>query len=152
MYTSKQELTDAIGAEPLLQLCDDTQIGDWTTGDADGRTATNRLNSAITQAGRLIDSYAKAHFSVPFETTPPLVAEMAVALTLYYLYRRRRAAFGMPEDVKDEHKDTMKRLERLNQGKLDLGVEPTPTKSDLSVAQSDGPDQLFTSTTLSKFS
>jgi phage gp36-like protein len=150
-YCSKEDLEMAITPQTLLDLCDDTQQGDWTTDDAYGFNATDRLTACILNAGRMVDSYAQAHFSVPFDPTPAMVKELAISLAVYYLYRRRRAAFGMPDDVKDEHSDAMKRLERINEGKLDLGLEPSPAASDKVVAQYDGPDQLFTSTSLKDF-
>jgi phage gp36-like protein len=150
-YTSKDELTNAIGAETLLALCDDPQVGDWTTEDVSGFSATDRLNGCISQAGRIVDGYCQAHFEVPFDTTPPLVAEIATSLALYYCYRRRRQAFGIPDSVQEEYKMTCRRLERINEGKLDLGVEPVPEASSKAVATYDGPDQLFTSETLEDF-
>ena len=153
-YTTKTELQHAISAATLLQLVDDQTVGDWTTDDGDDLDPTDRLDHCIAQAGRMIDGYAQAHFSVPFDdhpSTPPLVTELATTLTIYYLYRRRRGAFGMPDDVKAEYDMAMKQLQRINEGKLDLGVEPPPDASSKSVAQYDGPEQLFTSDTLDDF-
>jgi len=152
-YTSKTQMVDAVGATTLLQLCDDPLVGDWTTGDADGRTATDRLNHCIAQAGRTIDGYAAVHFSVPFASpTPPMIAEIAVALCIFYCYRRRQDAFGVPEDVRLDYRDAMKRLDGINKGLLDPGVEPAPTASEQTVTQYSGPDRLFTNTTLKDFS
>jgi len=144
-YTSKEELELAIGVTTLLQLCDDEAVGSW---DA---TNTDRLNHCIDQAGRDVDGYCRARFAVPFVATPPMVGRLAVSLAIWYLYRRRRAAFGVPEDVKDEHELAVRQLERINEGKLDPGVEPEPSTSTKDLLTYDGPDQLFTSDTLEDF-
>lgn len=150
-YATKDELSKALGATPLLELCDDGALGDWTTQDADGVTNTDRLGDAITQAGRDIDGYCRARFKVPFTTTPPMVARIATSLAIWYLYRRRRSSFGIPEDVQLEYEGALRALERINEGKLDPGVEPEPTVSSKSLCTYDGPEQLFTSTKLQDF-
>jgi phage gp36-like protein len=151
-YTTKQQLELAIGDALLLQLCDDTAIGSWDTADASGLSATDRLNACISAAGQTIDGYCAKQFSVPFDSpTPAMIAEIAVSLAAYYLHRRRRGDIGMPEDVVTEWKAAMKRLEGVNAGRLDPGVEPAPTASEQVVDTYSGPDQLFTSDTLEEF-
>jgi phage gp36-like protein len=144
-YASKEDLELAIGATTLLQLCDDEAVGSWDAVN------TDRLNHCITQAGRDVDGYCRTRFVVPFVVTPPMVGRLAVSLAIWYLYRRRRAAFGVPEDVKDEHNLAVRQLERINEGKLDPGVEPEPATSTKDLLTYDGPDQLFTSDTLEDF-
>lgn len=141
-YCTQTDLETAISEQTVLDLVDD---------DGDGvhnATTQARVTACITQADREIDGYCQAHYSVPFGTTPPLVANLSITISLFYLYRRRRNAFNMPDDVKEDYDRAMKKLEMVNSGKLDLGVEPPPASSSKVVADTDGPDQMFTHTKL----
>ena len=142
-YTSRTELENAISAQTVLDL-----VNDDAASEHDEDTL-ERLASVITQAGREIDGYCQAHYAVPFTgTIPPLVANLALTIALFYLYRRRRNAFQMPEDVEKDYDRALKKLGHINNGKLDLGLEPPPASSSKVVAQSAGPDQFMTHDTL----
>jgi phage gp36-like protein len=135
-YCSQSQLEDLYGADLIESLTDDAGAG---AADADVVTA------AIIDAGREIDGYCRAKYTVPFTgTIPPMVVAIALDLSMWRLYRRRTQAFGMPEDVQETYEMRIKQLEKINAGKLDLGVEPEPSASSKQYIKSDGPGRLFT--------
>jgi phage gp36-like protein len=144
-YTTQTEIEAAFSAATILALVDDAKVGSVDTN------GLARITAAITAASQEIDAYCRRHYSVPFVTTPPIVEKLATDLAGYYLYRRRMAEFGTPEDIKDLRAGAVRQLEQIAKGILDLGVEPQPTSSAAVVAVSGGPDALFDATTLEDF-
>lgn len=140
-YSSKAELDSAITVQTVIDLTDD---------ELSGSANTARISKAIEWSDQQIDGHCQAHFLVPFTTTPAIIANISLTLAIWYLYRRRRQAFGVPEDIQDAKDSAMKQLQRINEGKLDLGQTPIPAASSKMVATSSGPDQLFTYDTLKK--
>lgn len=134
-YTNQSRLEKAISAAVVIQLTDDS---------GSGSIDSDNLNMAITTSDGEIDGYLQAHYSVPLVTTTGLVSAIADDLSIYYLYRRRRNSFLMPEDVVTNYDKRIKQLTMINEGKLDLGIEPVPASSSNVLAQSSGPDQVMT--------
>ena len=134
-YTSQTRIERSIGSTLLIQLTDDSGAG---SVDSDV------LNQAIESAGNEIDGYIQAHYSVPLATTPGMIQVIADDLTVYYLYYHRRNSFGIPDGIWETYKMRIKQLEKINDGKIDLGVEPPPSKSSKVMAQSDGPTAVMT--------
>lgn len=135
-YCTQAQIELAIGSEVAEQLTDD---------DGTGAIVAARVAEAIREASQEIDGYVRAHYSVPLVApTPAMVNTICIDLVIHRLFRRRRAAFGMPEDVMDQYKLRVKQLERINAGTLDLGEAEAPAASARINAQTDGPDQAFT--------
>lgn len=143
-YITQTDLEAAIGAEAVLHLVADE--------GNDGHTAesTARITGAIARAQNLIDGYVQAHYDVPFAdgSVPPMVQNWAVTIAIWFLYRRRRNAFQVPDDVRSDWERVEKQLVMANSGKLDLGTEPPPASSTKVAAASSGPDQQFSHDTL----
>lgn len=141
-YCSRTQLETHFGEDTILQLCDDESQGSVNPN------VQGRIDAAIVQAGQDIDGYIQAHFLVPLTgTIPPLIQSCAIDIAIFYLYRRRRAAFGMPEDVADAYRMRLTQLQRINEGRLQLGAEPAPAASSYEVGTSEGPAQVFTAQT-----
>jgi phage gp36-like protein len=143
-YITQEDLEAAIGVSTVLDLVDDD-------GNGGHNTATvARITAAIERAQNLIDGYVQAHYLVPFTdgAVPPMVQNWAVTIAIWYLYRRRRNAFQIPDDVRADWERVEKQLVMANSGKLDLGTEPPPASSTKVAAASSGPDQLMTHDTL----
>ena len=145
VYTSRTLLEQAFSASAILRLVDDEKAGTI------GATALARITAAITQAEHEVNAYCRKHYLVPFTTTPPIVEKLATDLAGFYLFRRRMAEVGVPDEIKDLRADAIKQLEQIAKGLLELGVEPPPASSAAVVAESSGPDALFTSDTLEDF-
>ncbi len=134
-YTSQLRIEEAITEQLVIELTDDSGAG---IVDA------SVIAQMLTTADGEINGYLQAYYSVPLAITPGLITSIADDLVIYYLMRRRHGAFGMPEDVIRRYEHRIKQLEKINTGKLDLGIEPLPSSSSLVVAQSEGPDQVMT--------
>jgi phage gp36-like protein len=141
-YTTQTLLERAFSASAILRLTDDAKTGSIDTA---------RVTEAITQAGHEIDGYCRKQYSVPFATTPPIIEKLATDLAGYYLFRRRLAEVGIPEDVQTLRDQAVKQLEQISKGTLELGIEPPPASSSGVVATSMGPAALFTADTLEDF-
>jgi phage gp36-like protein len=142
-YTTQAKLESAIGAAAILRLTDDEKAGSIVVA---------RVTAAILVADQEIDAYARKHYSVPIAApVPAMVEKLSTDLAVYYLFRRRLAELGIPEDVRDLRREALKQLEAINAGKIDLGVEPPPAVSTAEIAQTDGAERLFTTDTMEDF-
>lgn len=100
--------SDIAPQQDLIDLTDDTG-----SGSAD----STHINAAIGRADRLIDSYLRGRYNVPFSPAPPEITRMSATLAKYFLYERR----GMvSEAVKREHELTMAYLKDLGAHKASL--------------------------------
>lgn len=120
-YTSIAAIQSAIGADTLIALSDVA---------ATGAVNTDIVGSAIAEADGTIDSYAHKRYSVPFATTPTVIAALALRMTLRILRRDRGQT--TQQDALDEETDR-KWLEHLAKGLVSVGVEPDPEASGLVV-------------------
>lgn len=142
-YCSQTDIEDAITAALLIELTDDAGAGS---------VDTTVLGREIADADAVINGHLRAHYDVPLGSTPNLIRRLSIKLTTYGLYSRRAAAFaGMPEHVREGYDWAMQQLSFVRSGMLDLGIEPPPAASTAEIAQTDGPDRLFTSDTLKDF-
>lgn len=141
-YSSQTDLENAFGVTLILDLTDD---------DGVGKVTADHVTRAIADADALIDAHLRVHYDVPLETTPDLVRKLSKDLAIWNLFQRRASSFELPEWLIALHDDTKDTLKTLRRGELDLGVEPPPAASSASTATTDGPDRLFTTTTLEDF-
>jgi len=137
-YSTKAQIESAITAVKVLALSNDEGVA------AETATTQARITEAIRKADGEIDGYAQARYAVPMDApVGSLINVISISLAVYYLHVRRYGSFGLPEAVKDEYLMRVKQLEKINQGKLDLGVEPTPAASSKMGATDSGPTNLF---------
>jgi phage gp36-like protein len=139
-YSTQAQIESAITAERVLELVDDEDTG------AETALTIARITECIRTADGEIDGYIQARYSVPVAApVGSMVNVISIALAIYYLHRRRMGAFGIPEAIADDYLMRVKQLEKINNGRLDLGTEPPPTNSSKVGATSSGPTKLFTS-------
>lgn len=142
-YCGQTDIENAITAALLIELTDDAGLAEVDTAV---------LAQEIADADAVIDGHLRAHYGVPLVTTPNLVRKLSIKLTTHGLFSRRAAAFaGMPEHVQAGYDWAMAQLRLIRTGTLDLGVEPPPAVSSAEVAQTDGPERLFTEDTLKDY-
>lgn len=113
-YCSLEDITGVIPERELIMLTDDMVPP----------IAVNQVvvDQAIASAGTLINGYIGARYSIPLATVPELVKSIALDITVYKIYLRRKK--GMPSDaVKTGYDDAMKQLRDIQSGKLNLGVD-----------------------------
>lgn len=85
-------------------------------GDADYIDETN-LNASIARADSFIDGYLRGRFTLPLATVPPLIRDLSIQLTIFYLYQRS-IVLTMPENVKWNRLDAQKCLIEIQKGKI----------------------------------
>jgi len=137
-YSTQAQIESAITATKVLELVDDESTGAQTA------TSIARITEAIRTADGEIDGYIQARYDVPVDApVGSMTNVISISLTNYNLHRRRFGSFGMPESISEEYAMRIKQLEKINQGKLDLGVEPPPASSSKMAATSEGPTTLF---------
>lgn len=119
-YTTKQELIDAFGEQPLIDLTDRATPPANAIDDA-------VLTRAIDDTDALIDVYVGARYQLPLAQTPPVLAQLAKPIVFHKLH-----IDAVSEKVQVDLNQAMKTLEWISTGKVKLniaGVEPT-TQAD----------------------
>ena len=109
-YSAEADINAKISAKVVAQLTDDT--GGITTD------STN-VTAAITNADAVINGYLQAQYTIPLSSTPELIKQLSIDLTVYNLYTRRENA-SIPDDVSKRREQSLKTLEKINQNKLKL--------------------------------
>ena len=141
-YCTQAEIETMVSASLVVQLTDDLN-----TGSAIAAT----VNDAIAKADALIDAHLRNNHHVPIAVVPELVNMLSVDLAVYYLFIRRAHSFEMPEWVVTKHDDSLSLLRDIRAGAIDVGIEPPPPTSSAQIADTDGPERLFTEDTLAGF-
>lgn len=137
-YCSQTDLETARTEQVIIDLTDDAKTGSVNV--------TN-VNWAILQAGKEIDSYIFKRYTVPVDVSggiPAALNRIAIKLATCYLYERRSAEFGFPENIQKMKDEAISELKEIRSGLQELGIEPPPAKSSVMVADSDGLDPVFT--------
>ena len=145
-YSTQIDLENEYTAALVLELADDAATGDRTNADV-----VSRITRAIAKADAAIDSHLRIYYDVPLATTPDFIRDLSTGLAIRNLFNRRAQAFELPDWLVSMHADNMAMLKSIRKGELDLGVEPPPAESSAVVANTDGPDREFTTTTLKDF-
>lgn len=154
-YCTQSDLIARISQSVLIQLTDDEKLATSSTTLAAAivlnSAITARITAAIADGDALIDSYLRKQYDVPLTSPPQQILRVAVDLAVWHLHKRRRSEMGMPEDVREDYKDALGYLGKVNSGHIDLGIEPEPAASSVVVATAQGEDRYFTETTLEDF-
>lgn len=142
-YSSQTDLTTEIAEATVRELTDDSN-----TGAID----SDKVARAIANADAVIDAHVRVHYSVPIAPPiPALIRKLSIDLATFNLYSRRAALFDIPNWIDTRQKDAMRMLEKIREGKMDLGIEPPPAISSAAVASASGDEYLFDADTLGEF-
>lgn len=107
-YATRAQLDAALAPALLAQLTDDTA----------GTTADEAIIAeAMAQADAEMDLYLGQVVTTPLPQVPPVLARIAVQLTLYFLYLRRNVA---DETRLAEYRNCQKILAEIAAGRLRL--------------------------------
>lgn len=115
-------LSDILGVIPereLIQLTDDA-IPPLSVNQA-------VVNQAVAAADALINGYIGERYPLPFAEVPELLPGLALDLTVYRLYLRRKKG-EPPETIKAAYDNALKQLRDVQAGKLSLGVTAAGVK------------------------
>jgi len=109
-YITAQNLKDAFGAYVIEQLAD-------RDNDGDAVKMTAAIDDAIALAEAEINAYLAPVYPLPFATTPPIVARLALDLARYQL-----STVNPTDDVRARYKDAIALLEKFASGVADLDL------------------------------
>lgn len=117
-YCTSTDLINAIPKAILQQLSDDQD-----TDEVD----LDKINYAIARAQDLIDGYMRGRYEVPLTVVPDLIRDIAVKLSIYYLFKRS-LALTLPDPIKEDYDYCMKSLGDMQKGRLSpFPVADNPT-------------------------
>ena len=115
-YNDLAKLTARFGEDLLLQLADRDGSGAVDAGVVDG---------AIADTDAVIDGYLAGRYKLPLASTPPMLADLAAAITIYKLH-----TYSPDDKIAEDYKDAMRALREIASGTIRLpaeGVEPEGT-------------------------
>lgn len=134
MYCTVDDLRASQPQMRLVEATDDdnpNELGEFDVAKAE---------AMIELADGIIDGYIGARLSLPLPVVPKLINKISIDLTLHGLYERIGAA-GLNSDMAIRRKNAISLLERIQDGKLSLGLP----SSDSSVLESTSERALFSS-------
>lgn len=118
-YLNQSDLVEKISEATLIQLTDTT---------ASGQIDSALVDSAIADAGALVDSMISPVYKVPLETVPRVIVGHAATIAIYKLHLFRSVDPGV---WKDEYVRTLAFLQSVVEGKATLeGALPEPAPAD----------------------
>ena len=109
----------------LIQLTDDQDTGEVNE---------EAVNSAISDAGEMIDGFLRGRYPLPLSPVPGLIRTIALDLATYGIYGMK-PEFELPKLVGERYETSTKLLMRIQDGKMDLYEKGEPAQ----VAASGGP-------------
>lgn len=122
MYISAQDLTEVMSESTLIALSNDTS----RATEADQAV----LTKACAYATEIVDGYLRSRYVLPLSQVPTLVRNICLQLARFWLYSRRPEGKGFPDNVKETHIQALKDLERIQNGKLHLGLTELGSAQD----------------------
>lgn len=137
-YCTRDDLESRFGTIEIADLLDQDN-----NGNEDGQ----RLDSAIADAGALVDGYIAGRYAVPLETTPALIKDVACDVTRYKLWRNRA-----PEEVQKRYDQAISTLRDISRGVISLppGTVPPQTVSETGF-EYESNERVFTPDSLADF-
>jgi len=117
-YCIQDDILSLVDATTLIQLTD-------TAGAEE--IDDDKVTRAIADADATIDAYCQNRYTIPLSPVPPKIRQLSVDIAVYNLYSH--SDLGMPEIRKERNKEAIRFLERVTDGKINLGAS-TPAKVD----------------------
>lgn len=121
MYITAQDLIEVMSERNLIELTNDN-------------SRAIEINQAVAEkacqhATETVDGYLRSRYITPLDHVPTLVRNICLQLARYWLYSRRPDGKGFPDNVKETHSQALKDLERIQNGKLHLGLAEVGQKT-----------------------
>ena len=112
-------MSDYCDADDLAKLATTARLAQLADLDRDGSADADVLADAIARASREIDGYISPRYAVPFPgTIPDLLRAISARWSLYLLMLDRDS---VTNDAREQHKEDVRFLERVGDGKASLG-------------------------------
>lgn len=123
-YISSSDLLDLMSERVLIELSNDSVRADSVNWQL--------IESLCNQASELVDGYLRSLYILPLDATPTIIKSLCKHLVRFELYSRRSEGSGktFPENVKITYNDAIKTLEKIQQGKLHLGIAAKQTQNN----------------------
>lgn len=131
-YATLQQLVDRVGEMMLVALTDRAEV-------PVGAVDTAVLGRALADTDAVIDGYLAGRYALPMTTVPPLLADIAQAITIWKLHVTEPEA-----KVKADYEAALRTLREIASGVIRLteaaGVEPSaPAGSGVRIVDRDRP-------------
>jgi phage gp36-like protein len=124
-----EDTAATFGSTPALQLTDPAVI--------------DVVGKAIAEADGYINGYLKQRSAVPLAIVPDEIANMSAAWAARVLRRQRYKQQPLSEDQEAEKSDRAY-LADIAKGIIQLGIQPTPAKSDIIIDKAAPRDPTLT--------
>ncbi len=121
-YITTQDLTEVLSERSLIDLSNDTSRATEVDNGV--------LDKACQYATETVDGYLRSRYTLPLTSVPTIVRNICLQLARYWLYSRRPDGKGFPDNVKETHSQALKDLERIQNGKLHLGIKELGSNTD----------------------
>lgn len=132
-YCTLADLQLAMPTQTLIALSNDA-VPDFNSPQPTMNESV--ITEALGQAGELIDAYLRSRYTLPLVEVPSVVKNLAVQLARHWLYARRPEGAELPDAVVRGHKEAIRLLESIRDGKVALGLpggEPAPEPGEVKV-------------------
>jgi len=139
-YCVQADIEKLLPAADLIQLADD---------DEDGTADAAVIAEAIATADGDIDGYLQERYTLPLSSTPEIVKNISVDLSIYNLYSRR----DIDNPVRTARNTAaLKKLTDIAKGVISLGLTTPESETGGSIqSTTEDTDRIFDSDTMENF-
>lgn len=120
-YAIRSDFERKYGLDELIQL---TDRADPPTDQVDDDVLAGALEAADAE----IDAYVGSAYKLPLEAPAPILRQIGCVVARYHLHKDE-----VPEKVRVDYDDALKKLEHIAAGKISLdqptGPDPEPIKA-----------------------
>lgn len=158
-YSTFTELINDIPQETLIQLTNDEERPPKSEEDEEEGydledeedVIVQRINKAIEDADREIDSYLNGNYDVPLNEVPARINKLSRLIAKYNLFSRR--TLEMPDNLINQYKLSIKDLEKIQEGIIDIGITKNGVEIEVSTFRTNktSGDRLFSKEALTGF-
>jgi len=139
-YSTKSDILEQLDEEILIQLTDDAE-----TGSVDD----DKVTRAIADADATVDAYCQGRYTIPLSPVPGKIRQISVDIAIYNLFSRRDDT--APETRNDRYKAAIRFLEKVSEGKIELGATTPAATTTRDSVDIDYNDRIFTRDKLKGF-
>jgi phage gp36-like protein len=139
-YATIEDLELLIPTEQLVMLTDDYDTGE---------VVTTIVETALSNASIVIDSYLSARYSLPLASPPQILKVMCTHIAGYQLQVRRES---VSETWEKQHANALKFLTKISEGSLSLGAtDPVVSGGESEALQVSVADSIFSREEMDKY-
>ncbi|MDS7929622.1 DUF1320 domain-containing protein [Acinetobacter sp. V102_4] len=114
MYATVEAMLQKFGEQELQQLTDNE-------GPFQYEINMTKLNSAMDEANSEVDAYVGSRYSLPLQTIPPFLINIACNLARFYAVT---GDLTENDPIKNRYESSIKTLTKISKGELTLGGSP----------------------------